>query len=276
MIEVGTYHIMTVLRKTSVGCFLGNNLGDEILLPNKYIPENTEIDDRINVFIYKDSEDRPIATTLIPKAVSGEFAFLTVNDVSPIGSFLDIGLEKDILVPYREQNRRLERGQQVLVYVYTDNASNRMVASCKTNKFTTKEITELSENQEVDILISEKTDLGFKAIVNQKYSGLLYHNEIFSALKLGEKLKGFVKKIREDGKLDISLQKQGYDGIEPMSETILKALNMNNGVLPIGDKSSPEEIYGLLKMSKKNFKKAVGLLYKNKLITIEEQKIKSV
>lgn len=276
MLEVGKNHNLTVLRSTSVGLFLGNLKGDEILLPTKYVPDGLEIDDTIDVFVYKDSEDRPIATTLKPLAYPGEFAVLMVNDVSSVGAFLEMGLEKELLVPYKEQNQNLLRGKKVMVYVYLDEVTNRLVASCKTNKFVERENIDLTENQEVDLLIGGQTELGRNVIIDNKYSGLIYNNEIFEKLHLGDKKKGFIHRVREDGKIDVRLQPAGYENIDSFEEIVLQELEQHGGTMALGDKSPPELIYKVLKMSKKNFKKAVGGLYKKRLITVKPNQIDKV
>ena len=276
MLEVGQYHHLTVLRDTSVGMFLGDLKGNEILLPIKYIPEGLEVDGSIEVFVYKDSEDRPIATTLKPLALPGEFAVLTVNDVSSFGAFLEMGLEKELLVPYKEQNQNLVVGRQVLVYVYLDEVTNRLVASCKTNKFVKRDFIDLEENEEVDLLIGPRTDLGINVIINNTYAGLIYENEVFEKVRLGDKKKGYIYKLREDDKIDVRLQPTGYENIDAFEQKLLDTLEANGGKLPVGDKSAPERIYELLQMSKKNFKKAAGSLYKKRLITVEPTAIQLV
>ena len=276
MLEVGQYHHLTVLRDTSVGMFLGDLKGNEILLPIKYIPEGLEVDGSIEVFVYKDSEDRPIATTLKPLALPGEFAVLTVNDVSSYGAFLEMGLEKELLAPYKEQNQNLVVGRQVLVYVYLDEATNRLVASCKTNKFVKRDFIDLEENEEVDVLIGPRTDLGINVIINNTYAGLIYENEVFEKVRLGDKKKGYIYKLREDDKIDVRLQPTGYENIDAFEQKLLDTLEANGGKLPVGDKSAPERIYELLQMSKKNFKKAAGSLYKKRLITVEPTAIQLV
>lgn len=274
MLEVGKYHHLTVLRDTSVGMFLGDLKGNEILLPLKYIPQGLQVDDSIEVFVYKDSEDRPIATTLKPLALPGEFAVLTVNDVSSFGAFLEMGLEKELLVPYKEQNQNLTRGKQVLVYVYLDELTNRLVASCKTNKFVEREDIDLEENQEVELLIGPRSDVGINVIINNKYAGLLYENEVFEKVRLGDKRTGYIFKLREDGKIDVRLQPTGYENIDAFEQKILDVLDDHGGNMDIGDKSAPEKIYEAFKMSKKNFKKAAGGLYKKRLIVVEPNSIK--
>ncbi len=276
MLEVGQYHNLTVLRDTSVGMFLGDLKGNEILLPLKYIPKGLAIDDSIEVFVYKDSEDRPIATTLKPLVLPGEFAVLMVNDVSSFGAFLEMGLEKELLVPYKEQNQNLTRGKKVLVYVYLDELTNRLVASCKTNKFVERDDIALEVNEEVSLLIGPRTDMGTNVIINNTYAGLLYDNEVFKRLHLGDKTTGFIHKLREDGKIDVRLQPAGFENIDAFEQQLLDVINKHDGTLPIGDKSPPEKIYAIAAMSKKNFKKAAGGLYRKKLITISPQALELV
>ncbi|MFT7591718.1 MAG: putative RNA-binding protein (virulence factor B family) [bacterium] len=276
MLEVGKYHHLTVLRDTSVGMFLGDLKGNEILLPIKYIPKGLAIDDSIEVFVYKDSEDRPIATTLKPLAFPGEFAVLTVNDVSNVGAFLEMGLEKELLVPYKEQNQNLVRGRQVLVYVYLDEVTNRLVASCKTNKFVERNDIVLEENEEVTLLVGPRTDMGTNVIINNTYAGLLYDNEVFEKLRMGDLKTGYIHKLREDGKIDVRLQPAGFENIDAFEQQLLDAIKANNGKLPVGDKSAPERIYELVQMSKKNFKKASGGLYRKRIITIEPNELELV
>lgn len=276
MLTVGQHHKLTVLRSTSVGLFLGNLTGDEILLPNKYVPEGIEVDDTIEVFVYKDSEDRPIATTLTPKALPGQFQVLTVNDVSSVGAFLDIGLEKELLVPYKEQNQNLVRGKRVLVYVYLDEVTNRLVASCKTGKFVNRNLDNLEEGQKVDLLIGTHTDIGFNVIIDNQYAGLVYENEVFGKLKLGDYKTGYIKKLREDDKIDVSLQPQGYENMDVFEQKVLEELDLCGGLLSLGDKSDPAEIYKVLGMSKKNFKRAIGSLYKQRMVELSSHSVKRV
>ncbi|MCO4818031.1 MAG: GntR family transcriptional regulator [Bacteroidetes bacterium] len=276
MLEVGQYHTLTVLRDTSVGMFLGDLKGNEILLPLKYIPKGLAIDDSIEVFVYKDSEDRPIATTLKPLALPGEFAVLMVNDVSSFGAFLEMGLEKELLVPYKEQNQNLTRGKKVLVYVYLDELTNRLVASCKTNKFVERNDIVLEVNEEVSVLIGPRTDMGTNVIINNTYAGLLYDNEVFKKLHLGDKTTGYIHKLREDGKIDVRLQPAGFENIDAFEQQLLDAINKHDGKLPIGDKSPPEKIYEIAGMSKKNFKKAAGGLYRKRIITMSPQELELV
>lgn len=272
--EVGKLNTLRVLRDTSVGMYLGDEAGNDVLLPNKYIPEDLNIGDDIEVFLYQDSEDRLIATTLTPKIKLGEFALMNVRDVNHIGAFMDWGLEKDLLVPFREQGREIEFGERHVIHLYLDAESNRLVGSSKIPQFLDNEDHDLEEGQEVDVFVFRETDLGFKVIINDEFEGLIYRNEVFKDVKVGTKTKGFVKYVRDDDKIDISLQKQGYvNVIDDVSQSILDKLKENNGFLPYHDKSDPEDIKEAFSLSKKNFKKAIGNLYKDKIIKIESNGI---
>jgi hypothetical protein len=275
MLRVGQQNILKVLRGTSVGFFLGDDEGNDVLLPHKYIPDGLNVGDEIDVFLYRDSEDRIIATTLEPLVKLNQFACLQVSAATKIGAFLDWGLEKDLFVPFREQNQKLREGDYTVVYLYLDESTDRLVGSCRLNRHFEFEDIQLKEEEEVDLLILDKTDLGFNVAVNHKYRGLIYANEIFQLIAWGDSVKGFVKVVREDGKIDITLQKQGYENInEPNEKKILELLNQNEGNLPFSDKSSPEEIQAQFEMSKKAFKRAIGSLYRQKLIVIEPEEIK--
>jgi predicted RNA-binding protein (virulence factor B family) len=277
MINIGTFQTLTILRLTTPGLFLGDDEDNDILLPNIYIPETYEIGDEIEVFIYTDSEDRPIATTLKPICQINEFAFLKVKQTSSPGAFLDLGLAKDLLVPKSQQAFDLYPDQTVLVYVYLDTISNRIVGSTKWRGFIKPELETFEENQAVKALLYEETDLGFKAIINNKSLGMLYKNEIFDRVKPGDLLDAFVSKIREDYKLDLRLVGNGYDAqIDKNTQIVLEALQINNGFLRLTDKSDPKEIIALLGMSKKSFKKTVGSLYRRHKIEMEADGIKLV
>lgn len=273
MLHLGIKNTLRILRGTGVGMFLGDDEGNDVLLPKKYVPENAIVGDDIEVFIYRDSEDRIIATNLEPKIQLNQFACLQVKSVTAIGAFLDWGLEKDLFVPFREQNKKMEEGRWYAVYLYLDEDTDRLVASCKVNRYFEKENIDLQIGQEVDLLIFEETDLGLNAIINNKYKGLIYENEIFQRIKIGTRTKGFVKNIRDDKRIDLSLQKQGYANVEPNAERILEKLKANNGFLDVTDKSDANYVMYQLEMSKKTFKKAVGALYRQKTIRIEEDGI---
>ena len=279
MLELGRINKLTALRRTSVGVFLGDPINDpdgrdDILLPNKYVPRELKIEDTIDVFVYADSEDRLIATTLTPDIMRGEFAPLKVVSVTGIGAFMDWGLEKDLFVPFREQSRPMRVGRWYVVYLYVDEDTDRLVASSKINRFLEDEAgDELAEGQEVDLMVYEPTDLGMNVIVNNQYRGLLYTNEVFQKIYPGDRLTGFIKRIRDDRRIDVSLQQTGYQQVEPSAQRILDLLHQRKGFLPLTDNSNPEVIYEQLEMSKKNFKKAIGSLYRDRKIRIEQDGI---
>ena len=268
--EIGLKNSLKVDRFTDPGAYLLDEENNEVLLPNKYIPEGLKEGEELEVFVYLDSEDRIIATTLEPFIYLNSFACLKVKDVNNIGAFLDWGLEKDLFVPFKEQGKKLEVGQDVVVFMYKDFQTDRLVASTKLDSFVLNDECELEEGQEVDLLIANRTDLGRNAIINNEYIGLIYKNEIFQDLYIGDKLTGYVKKIREEGKIDVALQKQGVQNIDDASQKVLTILKENAGEMNVSDKSSPEEIKAIFSMSKKSFKKAIGSLYKSKIIKIEQ------
>ncbi|WP_306350913.1 S1 RNA-binding domain-containing protein [Flavobacterium sp. '19STA2R22 D10 B1'] len=274
MIEIGKYNTLTILRDTKVGLFLGNgNENEDILLPNKYVPREFEIGEELIVFVYLDHEERPVATTLEPYILLNEFALLRVNYVNQIGAFMDWGMEKDILVPFKEQARPMEKGKRYLVYLYMDEKTNRLVASSKTNQFLSNDELTVEKNEEVDLIVSHITEVGINVIINEKHKGLLYKDEVYDDLRTGDRIRGYIKNIRPDNKIDVSVQKLGYENIEPNAEKILDELRANRGFLRLNDNSHPEDIKTVLKMSKKTFKKAVGALFKQKLIEIKEDGI---
>ncbi|RJQ20601.1 MAG: GntR family transcriptional regulator [Nitrospiraceae bacterium] len=273
MTETGKFNRLKVTRKLDAGAYLdGEELG-EIFLPRSYMPEDCRTGDIIDVFIFFDSEDHLIATTQRPYAVVGDFAFLKVVAVNPVGAFLDWGLPKDLLAPFREQKQRMEEGKSYIVFIYLDDRSRRIVASSKLDKFLDKQPVEFQEGQSVELLIYDRTDLGYKSIINNSRRGILYKNEVFQPLKNGQRITGFIKKVRDDGKIDLCLQKPGYENIDDVSQKILDKLRAQGGFIPATDKSSPEIIYGLFGVSKKTYKKATGALYKKRLITIEDNGI---
>ncbi len=273
MIEIGNYNELTVLRRVSIGLYLGDTEGNEVLLPSKYVPRSVSIGEPLNVFVYKDSEDRVIATTLTPKITLNHFAYLRVEMVSEVGAFLDWGLEKQLLVPFREQMRKMVAGESYIVYMYYDEKSERLAASAKLNQFLSNEELSVRTGDEVEIMLWEETDLGINVIINNRHKGLIYDNEIFTEIEEGEIRKGFIKNIREDNKIDVLLQKTGYGNIEPNASLILEKLKAGGGFLALTDKSEPGQIISQLGMSKKTFKKAVGSLYRRKIIRIEEDGI---
>lgn len=271
MLFIGKYNYLTIQRLTSVGMFLSDVEGEEVLLPNQYLTEEMKIDDTIKVFVYLDSEDRPVATTETPKIIRNEFAFLEVTDITEYGAFMDWGLIKDLFVPFREQSTPMQVGEWHVVFLYLDQKTGRLLASTKVDRYLENERLLVKEGDEVDLLIYRKTDLGYNAIVNQYHNGLVYANEVFRELKVGDSLKGYVKKIRDENKLDISLQKTGFEIVEPIGQQILDEIKKNSGFLDLSDNSSPEEINKRLQISKKVFKKAIGGLYKQGLIKISDK-----
>lgn len=271
--EVGKYNVLKVKRRTDNGIYLVDEVGEEVLLPNKFVNDKMVEGTLGRVFVYTDSEDRNVATTQKPKAVIDEAVYLEVKQVTPIGAFLDWGLDKDLLLPFSEQKQRAQVGEKVLVYVYLDRATNRIVATANLNKFIKNREIKFYPNTEVDIMICDETDTGIKVIVNGKHWGILYRNEIFGEVEKGLHMKAFVKKVREDMKIDVALQKQGLVAAQDFSKLILKKLAANKGVLNLTDDSTAEEIHAALGISKKNFKKAVGMLYKQKKILLKDNRI---
>jgi predicted RNA-binding protein (virulence factor B family) len=278
VIPIGQHQDLTILRHTTVGLFLGDEEGDEdVLLPNKYCPENFEIGDKLNVFVYRDHEERIIATNLQPKILLHQFAFLRVTSVSNVGAFLDWGLEKELLVPFREQRQKMEEGRWYIVYLDLDKKTDRLYATNKIEKRLKNETLSVRESEAVDIMVMKKTDLGYSVIVNQQHEGLIFESDIFTKLNIGDKIKGYVKQIRDDNKIDISLQPIGFENFnDPNCEMILNKLKAQKGFLPVTDKSTPEEIYAQFGISKKAYKKAIGTLYKQHKITLEADGIKLI
>jgi len=271
--EIGRLNKLKIVKDLDFGVYLDGGNNQEILLPARYVPQNVKPGDEVEVFIYHDNEGRLIATTIHPLAMVGEFKFMEVKSVNQTGAFLEWGLMKDLLVPFREQKTAMKEGRWYLVYVHLDHVSERIVASARIEKFLDNVFPAYSFNQKVDLLVADETEIGYKVIVNNLHWGLLYHSEVFRRLERGEQLTGYIKGVREDEKIDVSLMPLGYGKVEGVSATILEALRIHNGFLPVHDKSEPEEIYALFRCSKKTFKQAVGSLYKQKLITIEEDGI---
>ena len=274
MIEIGKYNTLRVIKVVDFGVYLDGEERGEILLPNEYVPKDCFPDDYLKVFIYFDSEDRIIATTEVPNIQVGEFAWMKVVSTSSVGAFLDWGLRKDLLVPFREQRDRMTEGKSYLVYAYVDDASDRIVATAKIEKYLGNVPVQYKPGQEVDVLIARKSELGDNVIVDNLHWGLVYRNEIFRPLRLGQKLKGYIKEVREDDKIDITLQKKGYDRINGIVERILEKLEDNGGVLDVSDKTVPEIIYNLFECSKKDYKKAIGTLFKERKIELTATEIK--
>lgn len=273
MIQIGQYNTLKVNRETKSGLYLADEEAQEVLLPGKYIPKDIKTGDELTVFIYKDSEDRLVATTEQPKISLHQFAYLQATAVNAYAAFLDWGLEKDLFVPYKEQPQKMIAGKWYVVYLYLDEQTDRLVASANVHRFLKNEALTVQVGDEVDVLIWESTDLGYNVIINNVHKGLIYRNELFTPVKIGDIRKGYIKKIREENRIDVQLQKSGYDNIEPNTGKILAQLKAQGGFLPLNDNSSPEDITFQLEMSKKTFKKAIGLLYKQQVIRLAEDGI---
>ena len=272
MLKIGEYHTLKIDRETKVGLFLVNET-DDVLLPNKYVPNDYKIGDDLTVFVYLDHEERPVATTLKPFITLNSFAVLKVNYINKFGAFLNWGMEKDLFVPFKEQARPMEKDKRYIVTMYLDKQTGRLAASSKINQFLDKEPLDVEVGQEVDLMVSHITEIGINVIINGKFRGLAYQNEVFETVSPGYKTKGYIKTIRPDGKIDVSFQKQGFEAIDDSAQQVLEALKQSDGVLRLNDNSHPEEIKSVMKMSKKTFKKAIGSLYKQKLIDINNEGI---
>lgn len=267
-IELGKFNQLEVVKEVDFGMYLDGGEEGEILLPARYVPENCRVGDILNVFLYLDMDERLIATTLTPLVQVGQFACLEVAWVNQFGAFLNWGLMKDLFVPFREQKMKMQVGRKYVIHAHLDEESYRIVASAKVERYLSKEKPEYVPGDEVDILVWQKTDLGFKAIIDNTYSGLLYENEIFCTLEAGMEKKAFVKQVREDGKVDLILQKPGFEKIDDFSGKLLDYIKEHGGRIGLNDKSPAEEIYNTFGVSKKTFKKGVGDLYKKRLVAL--------
>ena len=272
ILEIGKYATLTVVKELDFGFYLDGGPFGEILLPIKQVPEGLEIDDEVKVFIYTDSEDRIIATTITPKAIVGEFACLEVVEITEYGAFMEWGIySKHLFVPFREQREPMRAGRSYVVYLYLDDDSERIAATSNYEKYLEHTSETLKEGRKAKVMVSRRTPMGYQVIINGTTAGMLYQNEIFKKIHIGETMDAFIKKVRNDGKIDIALQRQGYrETIDKNSRIVLDLLRLKEGFLPVTDKSAPEQIYELFKMSKKNFKKAIGGLYRTKRIRIEK------
>ncbi len=274
MVQVGQYNTLKVVKDVDFGFYLDGGEAGEILLPSRYVPAGLKPGDDLKVFIYHDSENRLIATTLEPKGVVGEIAFMEVVDITPPGAFLDMGLMKHIFVPVSQQESRMKKGESYLVKIYLDEKTGRIAATEKfSNQISNYELS-VKELEPVDIIVFEKTDIGYKVIINSKHLGVLHYNEVFRDIDYGEKLKGFIKTIRPENKIDVSLGERGYKRVEGEEEKILRLLKENDGYLPYHDKSAPEEIHEFFGVSKKTFKMTIGSLYKQHKIELTKTGIK--
>ena len=272
-IELGKFNQLEVVKEVEFGVYLDGGEEGEILLPTRYVPEDCKIGDILNVFLYLDMDERLIATTLTPFVQVGQFACLEVSWVNQYGAFLNWGLMKDLFVPFREQKMKMQVGRKYVIHAHLDEESYRIVASAKVERYLSKDKPEYAAGEEVNILIWQKTDLGFKAIIDNKYSGLLYENEIFSSIETGMEMKAFVKQVREDGKVDLILQKPGFEKVDDFAKTLLDYIKEQGGRIHLNDKSPAEDIYDTFGVSKKTFKKGVGDLYKKRLIALHEDGI---
>jgi len=270
MLNLGIINTLTALRRTDNGVYLVDAEENEVLLPNKYVAEDLELGDSIDVFLYKDSEDRAIATNLSPFVMLHEYAALEAKAVVDFGAFFEWGLEKDLLVPHSQQATKIEEGKTYVVYLYLDAKSERLVGSTKIKGTLERSEPELEVGQKVDLLAFEETEIGVNVIVDNTYQGILYKNEIFEPVSIGDELSGYVKKLRTDNKIDVSLNKFGYRAVDANVKKLYSILVINGGSLSLNDKSAPEAIVSKLGMSKKIFKKAIGALYKQKQLEITD------
>lgn len=273
MLQLGKFQELTILRDTDPGLYLGDADENEVLLPNRYRPDTFKIGDSLNVFLYLDNEERPVATTDQPLIEINGFAYLRCSAVTKFGAFMDWGLVKQLFVPFKEQARPMKKGNWYVVHLYLDEQTNRLVGSSKTNKFLSNETVTVAKYDEVDIMVTHITEKGANAIINGKHKGLIYIGDIFEDIRTGDKIKAYVKKVREDKKIDLVLHPEGYKSIEPNANYLMEELKAAGGFLPFHDKTDPDTIKNELGLSKKSFKKAIGSLYKDKQITIKEDGI---
>ena len=273
-VKLGKYNQLEIVKKVDFGVYLNGGDDGEILLPSRYVPEGCQPGDVLNVFIYLDNEERLIATTLEPLVQVGEFACLEVAWVNEYGAFLDWGLMKDLFVPFREQKMKMQKGRKYVIHAHVDEESYRIMGSAKVERYISKEVPSYQVGEELEVLVWQRTDLGYKVIVENKYSGMLYRNEVFQSLEPGMKLQAYVKQVREDGKIDMSLHKGGAKKIDSFVDTLYDYIKEHDGYTSLHDKSDAEDIYATFGVSKKVFKKAVGDLYKKRLVVLEENGIR--
>lgn len=268
-IQLGAYNLLKIVKEVDFGLYLDGGDEGEILLPKRYVPKDYKIGDELDVFLYLDQDERLVATTEHPLAKPGDFAYLECSWVNEYGAFLDWGITKNLFCPFREQKKRMEVGNSDIVHIHVDEESYRLMASAKVERYLSHDTPSYKTNDEVDLLIWQKTDLGFKVIVDNKFGGLVYQDQIFQYIHSGDRLKGYVAQVRADGKLDITLQPTGRRETEDFAQTLLQWLKDNGGECPLGDKSDAEDIKRMFQVSKKTFKRAVGALYKQHLIVLE-------
>ena len=276
MIRLGEYNTLEILRETDPGLYLGDTQENVVLLPHRYKPENFNIGDMLEVFVYLDYEERPVATTLTPHILLNDFGYLHCSDVNEFGAFMDWGVQKQLFVPFKEQARPMKVGNWYIVYLSMDEQTNRLVGSSKTNKYLNNDTVTLQKFDEIDIMVTHITDLGANVIVDGKHKGLIFINDIFEDIRTGDTMKAFVKSVRDDNKIDVVLQSPGYRSIEPNANFILEELKAAGGFMALHDKSEPQDIKNELGMSKKSFKKAIGTLYKDKQILIKADGIELI
>jgi uncharacterized protein len=273
MLKIGRYNDLVVEKRVDFGLYLETD-EESILLPQKYVPEDVNIGDTLEVFVYTDSEDRPVATTLKPNGILGDFVFLEAKDVTSFGTFMDWGLEKDLLVPKSEQQDKMVPGKKYITKICFDDQTGRVFGSTKISVHCDKDIKDLKVGQKVDLLIHSLTKIGIMAVVNNRYFGMLYINETYQDLSIGDICTGFIMRLRQDKKIDLTLKKPGYTSVKESEDTIVDILKKSGGFIPCHDKSSPEEIKKVFSMSKKEFKKSIGGLFKKRILDLKENGIR--
>lgn len=276
MINLGVYNTLEILRETDPGLYLGDTEENVVLLPHRYKPEHFEIGDMLEVFVYLDYDERPVATNLTPYVTLNNFGYLHCSDVNEFGAYMDWGVQKQLFVPFSEQARPMKVGNWYIIYLYLDDKTNRLVGASKTNKYLSNDTVDLEKLEEVDIMVTHLTELGANVIINGKYKGLIFIDDIFEDVRTGDRMKAYIKGIREDKKIDVVLQVPGYKSIEPNANFILEELKAAGGFIALHDKSDPDTIKNEMGMSKKSFKKAIGTLYKDKQIVLKEDGIELV
>ncbi len=268
--NIGSYNTLKIVKRVAFGLYLDGEEAGEILLPTRYVPENAQIGDFLDVFVYTDGEDRLIATTQVPLAVVGDIKALKVKAVGSYGAFLEWGIMKDLFLPFSEQTADVDEQDTVVVALYLDSKTNRVVATMKWERFLDKSIQPtFAKEEEVQVLVASKTELGYKVLINNKFVGLIYKNEVFKPLCIGDTMRAYIHRVRQDGKIDVRLNRSGYEAIEGEAARLLALLRKMGGFLPTTDKSPAETIYEVCGMSKKTYKKAVGELYKKRLIMLK-------
>lgn len=272
-VKLGDYNYLPVVKEVDFGVYLDGGDGEEILLPKRYVPHGCKLGDELEVFIYLDQDERLVATTEKPLAKVGDFACLEVSWVNEYGAFLNWGLMKDLFCPFREQKRRMEIGERYIVHVHVDENSYRIVASAKVEHYLSTDFPPYHPGDEVDLLIWQKTDLGFKVIIDNNFAGLVYQDQVFKQIRTGERMRGYIAAVRPDGKIDVTLQPTGRRQTADFAETLLQYLETHQGFCDLGDKSDAEDIKRRFQVSKKVYKKAIGDLYKRRLIMIEKDGI---